>query len=349
MSTAVGTREAGAGPLSSAGALGLGVGFSLLYCAGIWWVSGALAGVPHLPDRGASWYYWVLPEGTWGGFLSAWGLYLAHQLANFALIFHAQTRVRRYTRGLHPVNVVALVVNAVFVLLHLAQTHVFYDGLAQTVNVFSSLGSVAILLIWVLLMENPNRGLFFGYPVPLSRRVTGAARKYHGYYFSWAIVFTFWFHPTEATQGHLIGFFYLLLIMLQGCLFLTTAHLNRAWRMLLEVLVLVHGTTVAVMQGQGLWPMFCFGFGAIFVITQLHGLGWSRLARALVLAVYGAAVLAIYAERGFVRLEEVARIPVIDYLGVLLLAGLIGLALRVIDRVQRRSIPSGVGAGTAEG
>ena len=25
-----------------------------------------------------------------------------------------------------------------------------------------------------------------------------------------------------------------------------------------------------------MWPMFAFGFGGIFVITQMHGLNWSR-------------------------------------------------------------------------
>jgi hypothetical protein len=33
------------------------------------------------------------------------------------------------------------------------------------------------------------------------------------------------------------------------------------------------------MQGQGLWPMFAFGFGGVFVITQMHGLGLSRWTR----------------------------------------------------------------------
>ena len=43
--------------------------------------------------------------------------------------------------------------------------------------------------------------------------------------------------------------------------------------MTLELMVLVHGTLVAIAQGAGLWPMFFFGFGGIFVITQMHGLG----------------------------------------------------------------------------
>ena len=105
------------------------------------------------------------------------------------------------------------------------------------------------------------------------------ARRYHGYYFAWAIVYTFWYHPMEATSGHLIGFLYLFLLLLQGSLFLTRAHVNRWWTLALEVAVLAHGTLVAIMQGEGMWPMFAFGFGGIFVITQMHGLSWSRPVR----------------------------------------------------------------------
>ena len=78
----------------------------------------------------------------------------------------------------------------------------------------------------------------------------------------------------EATSGHLIGFLYLFLQLLRGSLFLTRAHVNRWWTLVLvlEVAVLAHGALVAIMQGEGMWPMFAFGFGGIFVITQMHGL-----------------------------------------------------------------------------
>ena len=76
-------------------------------------------------------------------------------------------------------------------------------------------------------------------------------------------------------------------------LFLTRAHVNRWWTLVLEVAVLAHGTLVAINQGEGMWPMFAFGFGGIFVITQMHGLGWSRSVRALVLAAYVAGVAAV--------------------------------------------------------
>lgn len=68
------------------------------------------------------------------------GFYAAHQIAQWALIYHAQVRVRKYTRGLHPVNVAALGMNAGFIALHFVQTHIWYDGLAQDVSIWSALG-----------------------------------------------------------------------------------------------------------------------------------------------------------------------------------------------------------------
>ena len=167
--------------------------------------------------------------------------------------------------------------NGLFIVLHLAQTHLWYDGLAQDVSIWSALGSVVVMLVWVLLMENPRRGLFFGRKIGFPRRLTEVARRYHGYYFAWAIIYTFWYHPMEATGGHLIGFLYMFLLMLQGSLLFTRAHMNRWWTLALEVAVLAHGTLVAIMQGEGMWPMFAFGFGGIFVITQMHGLGLAAL------------------------------------------------------------------------
>jgi hypothetical protein len=70
----------------------------------------------------------------------------------------------------------------------------------------------------------------------------------------------------------------------------------------------VHGTLVAIFQGQGLWPMFAFGFAGIFILTQMHGLGWSRLVRWLVAGLYMAAALIVYSSRGWVQLNEIVRI-----------------------------------------
>ncbi len=321
-----------------------GVLFSLLFTGLIWALGGRLESVRLLPDQGAAWYYWQLPEPTFWTRASVWGLYLAHQFAIWGTIFYAQTRVRRYAKGLHRVNFVALGINALFVALHLVQTHLWYDGLAQDVSVFSSQGSVIVLLVWVLLMENRRRGLIFGWKAPFGVRVMDFARRYHGYFFAWAILYTFWFHPMVATSGHLIGFFYTLLLMLQGSLMFTRAHTNRYWTFFLEFIVLAHGTLVAVMQANGIWPMFFFGFAGIFVITQMHGLGLSKGLRGAILAAYIGGALWVYNSRGFDKLDEILRIPLIDYLAVLVLAGLFGAGLWVSRWLRGLRSPRDVGA-----
>ena len=102
--------------------------------------------------------------------------------------------------------------------------------------------------------------------------------------------------------------------------------------------MLAHGTLVAIMQGEGMWPMFAFGFGGIFVITQMHGLSWPRRVRGLVLATYCAGVLAVYGPLGWSRLSEVLRVPLIDYAAVFALAGIIGGVIGVL-RLLGRSAP----------
>jgi hypothetical protein len=91
------------------------------------------------------------------------------------------------------------------------------------------------------------------------------------------------------------------------------------------------------MQGNDLWPMFAFGFGGMFVITQMHGLGLSLLARGIILLVYAGSALVVYAQRGWIRLNEIIRIPVIEYLLVFLVAWLLGGVLALIRRLRDRS------------
>ncbi len=323
-------------PKASTRALWLGIAFSLGFTALIGWAGQRLDSIALLPDQGVAWYYWKLPEPTTWTRLSVWSLYLLHQLTLWGLIAYAQKNRPKYTDGLHRFNILALGVNALFILLHFAQTHLFYDGLAQDVSIFSSQGSVIVLLVWVLLMENSRRGLFFGKKVPIRQEIARFARTYHGYFFAWATVYTFWYHPMVNTSGHLIGFLYMFLMLLQGSLFFTRVHVNRAWTIVQEGIVAVHGTLVAVMQGNGLWPMFFFGFAGIFVITQMYGLGLSRTARLGIFAAYAAAALWIYSERGWAQLNEIVRIPLIEYLLVFILTALFAAGLWLARRLRRR-------------
>jgi hypothetical protein len=324
----------------------------LLACValtGLVWILGQrLASVELGPDRGASWYYWQLPHPTIWTHLSAWTGYALHQLSAWGLIYYAQQHVRRYVNGLHPINVIALAVNFFFVVVHMVQSQLFYDGLAQDVSIYSSQGSVILLLVVVLLMESRRRGLLLGRGTSMSKRVVDFARRYHGYLFSWAVIYTFWYHPMVNTPGHLVGFFYMFLLLVQGSLFFTRVHINRWWTVTLEVMVAVHGALVAIMTSgpHGMWPMFLFGFLAIFVLTQMHGLGLSPQIRTIIGVSYVTAVAAVYSWRGWSRIPEITWIPVIEYGLVAVLAGLIAVGLWIAGRVRNRSLAPDLVANT---
>ena len=316
-----------------------GVIFSFLFTGVIWLAGDRLQAFPKLPDQGPAWYFWKLAEPTLMTRLSVWGFYLAHQFAVFGLIWYAQRRVKKYSTGLHLVNVIALGVNAFFIALHFAQTHIWYDGLAQDVSIFSSQGSVIVMLVWIMLMENNRRGVIMGKKLPIGKRVITFARKYHGYYFAWAIIYTFWYHPMEHTPGHLMGFLYTFLLLLQGSLFMTRIHVNKWWMFVQEIVVLAHGTIVAILQGNNMWPMFFFGFAGVFVITQMHGLGLSRRIKWGLLLSYVVGAFVVYAGRGWNRAWELTAIPLVDYLAVVILALLIAVGIWVYDRVRTRFTP----------
>lgn len=321
----------------------------LLLTGAVWLLGRRLAGIELAPDQGASWYYWKLPHPTAWTRLSAWSCYALHQLSSWGLIYYAQRHVRHYVDGLHRINLIALAVNLGFIVLHIVQTQLFYDGLAQDVSIFSSQGSVVLLLVVVLLMESRRRGLFLGRRVPISKRVVDFARRYHGYLFSWAAIYTFWYHPMENTTGHLIGFCYMFLLLVQGSLFFTRSHTNRWWTVTLEVMVAAHGTLVAFMNTGpgGMWPMFLFGFLAVFVLTQMHGLGLSVRVRSVLGALYVVVVAVVYSWRGWSSVHEITWIPLIEYALVGVVAGLIWIGLNIADKTGPRSsgrLGSGAGA-----
>jgi len=289
-----------------------------------------LSQITLLPDQGAAWYYWKLPEPTFWTRATAWGSYILHQVFFWGLIWWAtNNRDKLRDRGrMHPVNWIGLVGTGLFAVLHYVQTAFWYDGLAQDTSVFSSQLSVIFLLIIVLMIEAPRRGLFFGYAGGWLAGARSVLIKYHGYYFAWAVTYTYWFHPMETTAGHLLGFFYTFLLMLQGAFVFTRVHTNKWWTAVLEVSVLVHGVTVALVAGQEFWPMFFFGFAGMFVVTQMHGLGLPKWVRGAILAAFVAGIFAVYSDRGWVNLNEVLRIPLIDYLLVGVLGGLVVLVVR---------------------
>jgi hypothetical protein len=259
-------------------------------------------------------------------------------------------------------NWAQLAVHAVFHALHLVQTHTTYDGLAPDTPEASSQGSVIMLLVFVLAIEFRDRGMLLGWPsagtfgesaftrrVSLNVALLYLVRKYHGYGFLWAAIYTMHYHPAEGTWGHAIGFMHTAFLMLQGGLAYTRAHYQRVWRLVLESWVIFHSGIVAwqtagpALLGTALWPMFVFGFGMLFALTQVFTLValWRRLpfgVRFVPLAVYVALLVYAYSwipdsdGRPWVRMAEIVRIPGLEYLFVIVLFVLLWAATRIIER-----------------
>lgn len=311
---------------------------ALLLTASMLYLEPLLRQISLAPDQGASWYYWKLPEPTSLSQISAWTAYLGHQLFLWWLIYTAKKHRQsmRQTPGLHRLNWIALLGTLGFVILHWLQTAYFYDGLAQDVSVFSSQASVVLLLVMVLIIEAPRRGLFFGRGGNWLQPARSILIRYHGYYFAWAITYTFWFHPMETSWGHLLGFFYIFMLFIQASFVFTPLHTNRYWTLVLEISVLIHGVTVALIAGQEFWTMFAFGFLLIFILTQMHGIGLSAKQRWLLGFGFVVALIWAYEYRGWQHIHEIIRIPLIDYLLVGLVGGIAILLTKITQQPAKR-------------
>ena len=298
-----------------------GVLISAAFTAVIGLTATNLSGFQIVGDTGIPFYYpWQLREPSAVAQLTAWAGYLLHNIIAWVIIYFAQREKPKFGNNLHWFNWAMIATHLIFIVLHILQTQFFYDGLAQDVPEVTAQGSVAVMLMIIILFETPRRGLIFGKKFKFREGFIKVARKYHGYFFAWATIYTFWYHPTEGTWGHLMGFLYMFMLFVQSALIFNRAHINRWWTFLLEFFVVIHGTVVAVLQDNGLWPMFAFGFGAMLILTQMYGLGlntWTKRALAIGFLIM---IVAYYSLSGnLAGLNEVTRIPIIDYAVIFLL------------------------------
>jgi hypothetical protein len=281
-------------------------------------------------------YRWIAATPTRGARATAWIGYLLHQLAVWGCIYVAQERRPAYGDGMRPLNWVALGVNAAGVALHLAQTRRFYDGLALDVPEGTALGSVAFVLIMIQALEAPRRGLILGLRRPaLPSELTRFARRYHGYIFSWATIYTFWYHPMEPLPAHVGGLYHTLLLFVQSSLLFTRAHRDPRWTAALELMVLPHAVSTTLMKGSGYGSMFLSGFLGVAVLTQFQGLGLAPRTRVAMASAYLVGLIAWFGGRGELRrLHRALHIPLLEY-GVLALLALLALAIRGLRRIGR--------------
>ncbi len=75
--------------------------------------------------------------------------------------------------------------------------------------------------------------------------------------------------------------------------------------------------------------MFAFGFALMFVLTQMYGIDLSRFWLNSLWLVFFLLLVLVYNQRGWANIHEIFRIPIIDYVLVLVLAGIVALVMRL--------------------
>jgi len=308
-----------------------------------------------LPDQGASWYYWKLPARQQGVMLIVWCLYLTHQIGAWIGIYWAQRNLtgKLGSQQLTRYNIFMLAWNSAFMVLHLVETQLLFDGLAQDVPIWTSQGSVILMLVFVLIIENRRRGFLLGKKLekPFTAQVTGFFRRIHMYVVAWALVYTFWFHPMAIDPQLLSGFIYMFFLFTQMSLAWTWIHLDKRWIVFLESYVAIHALIVAVYNtiqhgSADMWPMFFAGFAFMFVFTYQFALDFSRRINIGIIGAYIGFILWLYAPSpiGYGRgVEYISRIefiwiPIILYLLALVFSGVVLIAHRITVKPESISV-----------
>ena len=326
-----------------------GIIFSLLFTMLIW-ITGPYLNhflITFLPFQGGFWYYWKLPTRNFWTMAIVWGFYLLNQLLIWGVIYWAQKNLTKEkanpTYNLTKYNVIVISIMVFFIFLHLLQTHIWFDGLAQDTPILSSMGSVIVLLAIVLILENPISGIFLGHKSgkPYTARVRDFFRRTHMYIFSWALIYTFWYHPMAAYPQLLSGFFYMFLLFTQMSLAYTRVHLDQRWIVTLQSWVAIHALIVAYFNTYNfgsvdIWPMFFTGFAFMFVFTYMYALNIKKRTRIIITAIYIAFIIWLYIPKpygfgrdpSFLYRLEFLWIPIILYGLSLLFAGTVYLWYR---------------------
>ena len=282
---------------------------------------------PLNPDTGPDDYYWKLNVRDALTMIITWTFYAVHQLSVWVVIFwaHMNYRAKKLDdrKLLAYIGMMAIILIA-FTLLHLLQTHIWYDGLAQDVPILTSQGSVIVMLSILLVMQNPRRGLFFGKKEKKLMRpeVAKTFMTSHQLIFSWALVYTFWFHPMDSSPALLSGFFFMGLLFIQMILAYTRMHTNKWWVLIVESYVVIHATIVAIAQwldfdaDPPMWPMFLLGFLAMVVFTYIHGLGLRNWLRWLIVIAYFVFVIFMYIPQPFGFGREITYLLRLEFLWI---------------------------------
>jgi hypothetical protein len=137
------------------------------------------------------------------------------------------------------------------------------------------------------------------------------------------------------------------MLFVQSTLIFNRAHINKWWTVTLEVFVLIHGALVALFQGNAMWPMFAFGFGAMFFLVQMYGLGLNTWTKRILWIGFITVTVGAYAYMDRLsQIHEIVRIPMLDYMmiGVIYLLFLGGLGIyKLVKSGKKSSVQSSSG------
>src|SRR5688572_5426230 len=128
--------------ISERRALDGGILFAAIVCLSIlllstWLLQFELA--EPIASEGLGFYEWQLANPSFLSRATIWLGFGLHNLLIWGTIYWAQEKSNReYGSTLKPFNIAALAINAVFILLHYAQTAFFYDGIAQDIPSWTS-------------------------------------------------------------------------------------------------------------------------------------------------------------------------------------------------------------------
>lgn len=116
-----------------------------------------------------------------------------------------------------------------------------------------------------------------------------------------------------------------------------------------KLIVLAHGTIVAIVQGNNMWPLFFCAFWACSFWYRCTNSGLSNRVKWLFFGAYaiGAAVVYIQPDRGISKLWQLVAIPGIYYLVLVVLALLIAVGIWGYRRIwgKNSANPTPIGAG----
>jgi len=260
-----------------------------------------------------------------------------------------------------------LYVNMFFIPMKLITNYFTYNAMSAHLPLWFGQGTVFNIVLIVMAMQVPVRGMICGTckngcgcgsrstkkgPKCCEnanggywKEMATFLRKYHGYYIAFGVTNDWYYHPMEATPGHLSGIMNDLFFFWQVITIYTPTHRNKWWCIACEFAVTLHGPLIALGRGGGA-GMFGFGFSMVFIVTGQWGLPLKWYWRASFFIIFITTVLLNYGlgwssgfnkpNVGWSDMSEITRIPSLYYI-IMALYFAFWMMFRCINNIKHRN------------